>query len=135
MNFVTMTGRLTKDPESRVYGNDNKTMVNFSLAVNRSYGGKDKTADFFNCTAFGGTATVIEKYCLKGSFILIEGEVQNNNYKGKDGNTVYGTKILVNRIEFLQSKAEAQAERETQQASVDDFMSIPDGDMDELPFN
>lgn len=132
------TGRLTKDPESRIYGNENKAMVSFSLAVNRPYKGKDgkSQADFFNCTAFGGTANVIEKYCFKGSLILVDGEVQNNNYKDKDGKTVYGTKILVNKIELLQTKAEAQAERETQQMSFGaDFVDVPEDVESELPWN
>lgn len=132
MNKVILMGRLTKEPEIR-YANNGTTIGKISLAVDRKFkqdGGPD--ADFFNCVTFGKQAEFVEKYLHKGTKIVIVGEVQNNNYKDKDGNMVYSTQIHVNEIEFAESK-KAQ---EGQQASGGGqaWMNIPDGAEEELPF-
>lgn len=136
MNLWIATGRMVKDPESKVVGQKNTTMTSFTLAVERAYKQGETSADFINCTAFGKTAEIIEKYCVKGSKIAVEGELQNNNYKDKDGNMHYGMKVLVSKMEFLQSKREAEAEsRGEPMIPHDDFMDITDGVQEELPFN
>ncbi|MGY1465500.1 single-stranded DNA-binding protein (plasmid) [Bacillus toyonensis] len=43
--IITITGRLTRDPESNTYGE--KTVCRFTVAVDDGYGDK-KTTDFFN---------------------------------------------------------------------------------------
>lgn len=135
MNTVIMIGRLTKDPEVS-YANSGTTIGRFSLAVDRRFkqeGGP--TADFFNCVTFGKQAEFVEKYLKKGTKIAIVGEIQNNNYTNKDGQKVYSTQILINQIEFAESKAAAG--QQPQQASSDGqaWMSVPDGVAEELPFN
>ena len=104
MNKLLITGRLTREPEVRVT-TDNKTVAKFSLAVNRRFK-KDgePDADFFNCTAFDRIAEIVEKYLRKGSKILVEGEVHSDKYTNKDGQTVYSTNVIVNSLEFAESK-------------------------------
>lgn len=134
MNKFIAMGRLTRDPETRIYG-DNKTLASFSLAVDRRFkrDGED-TADFFNCTAFGKTAEVIERYMKKGTKVLIEGEMQNNNYE-KDGVKHYGMRVLVNNIEFAESKKAAEGSAvSAPKTDSDGFMDVPDDGVDELPF-
>ena len=72
----------------------------------------------------------------KGTKILIEGEVQNNNYTKQDGTKVYGTQILVNSFEFCESKGSGTSESEvpTFKPDASGFVSIPDGVEEELPF-
>lgn len=100
MNKLIMMGRLTKDPEIR-YNNEGKAIARFSLAVDRNY--KDAPTDFFNMVSFDKTAQFIENYIHKGSKILVEGKLQNNNYE-KDGKKVYANQIIADRIEFCESK-------------------------------
>lgn len=134
MNTVIMIGRLTKDPEVS-YANSGTTIGRFSLAVDRRFkqdGGP--TADFFNCVTFGKQADFVEKYLKKGTKIAIVGEIQNNNYTNKDGQKVYSTQIMVNQIEFAESKAAAG--QQTQQAAGGaDWMNVSAGVAEELPFN
>lgn len=147
MNKVLMMGRLTRDPETRYSGD--MAISRFSLAVDRRFK-KDgqPEADFFNCTAFRKTAEFVEKYLRKGTKIVIEGSIQNDNYTNKEGKTVYSVQIVVDNIEFAESKAAAAANGDktqnpaTQKAAQpepvpdnDGFMSIPDGIEDELPFS
>lgn len=134
MNTVIMIGRLTKDPEVS-YANSGTTIGRFSLAVDRRFKREgEPTADFFNCVTFGKQADFVEKYLKKGTKIAIVGEIQNNNYTNKDGQKVYSTQIMVNQIEFAESKAAAG--QQTQQAGGGaDWMNVSAGVAEELPFN
>lgn len=133
MNHFTITGRLTKDAEIR-YSNEGKAVARFDFAVNRKFKREGEAdADFFSCVAFGKIAETFEKCMVgKGTKLLIEGEVRNNNYTNKDGQKVYGTQVVVNSFEFCESKG--QAEPSAQPAQETDFMRIPDNISDELPF-
>lgn len=140
MNLILLCGRLCKDPEVR-YGANNTAIARFSIAVDRRFKRDGQpTADFFNCTAFGKTGEFIEKYFHKGSKILVNGEMQNDNYKNKDGQMVYGFQVLVNNVEFAESKAASQQNGYAPQAAPvqqadDGFMQIPEGIEESLPFN
>lgn len=127
MNKVMLIGRLTGDPAVR-YSQDNAPIARYSLAVDRMKKGE---ADFINCTAFGKSAEFAEKYLSKGMKIGVTGRIQTGNYKDKDGKTVYTTDVIVETQEFCESK---KAEERTEEAKNDDFMNIPDGMQEELPF-
>lgn len=131
MNHVVLMGRLTKDPEIR-YTNSGKTIGSFSIAVNRRFKSDGQPeADFFNCVTFGKQAEFVEKYLHKGTKILLGGEVQNNNYKDKDGVTHYSVSIVVDEIEFAESKSQ----NNNSASNNTDFMSVPEGVEEQLPFN
>ena len=134
MNKWIGIGRLTQDPDIKhVESNGEQlTIATYTLAVNRK--GKKDEADYIRCKAFGKTAEFIEHYFHKGNKILIEGEVRNNNYTDKDGKMVYGTQILVNQVEFGESKAASQATQPTK-PSADDFNKVDASTEEELPFN
>ena len=107
MNKVIMTVTLGADPKISKISED-KSVVNFSGAVNKRYVKEgEPSADWFNFTAFGKTADFIGKYFKKGSQMLVTGEVVNNNYE-KNGEKVYGTKIIIDTVEFFGKKAEGQ---------------------------
>lgn len=135
MNKAIMMGRLTRDPEVR-YSNEGSAVSKFSLAVDRRYKREGQPdADFFNCVAFGKTAEFTEKYLRKGTKVVLEGELQNNNYTNKDGQKVYGMQIVVNSLEFAESKSSSNsAPASTQQVDSNDFMNVPDVAEEELPF-
>ncbi len=139
MNKFIAMGNLGKDPEIR-YTQAGDPIASFSLAVRRKYSKNgEEITDWFNCDCFKKVAEFAEKYLRKGSKILIDGEVRNDNYE-KDGVKHYGTKVVVNNIEFADSKKDSEQSNTgyTTPAPADngdEFMNIPDTDMDELPFN
>ena len=105
MNKVILVGRLTRDME--VSHKENGTVVaQGSLAVNRRYTKEDaeQTADFPRIVAFGKTAEFLEKYGKKGVKFLVEGRLQTGNYVNNEGNTVYTTDVIIERVEFAESK-------------------------------
>ena len=147
MNKVILMGRLTRDAEVRYSQGDASTAVaRFSLAVDRRFkrDGDDQTADFINCVAFGRTGEFMERFGRKGTKFLVEGRIQTGSYTNKDGQRVYTTDVVVEQVEFAESKATAStnnggyvpADRPSPSgAAGDGFMNIPDGIDEELPFN
>ena len=141
MNKVILMGRLTKDAEVRYSQGESSTAVaRFSLAVDRRFkrDGDEQTADFINCVAFGKTGEFMEKFGKKGVKFLVEGRIQTGSYE-KDGQRVYTTDVVVENVEFAESKASGNAQEHPQgrpqPSNGDGFMNIPDGIDEELPFN
>lgn len=138
MNKAILMGRLTRDPDVRYSQTDsNMAIARFSLAVDRRFKkqGDTVTADFFNCTAFGKQGEFVEKYLKQGTKIVVAGRIQNDNYTNKEGLKVYSVQIMVEEIEFAESKAAGQGTQNNDSMPGDGFMNIPDGIENELPFN
>ena len=153
MNKVSLIGRLTRDPEVRYSQGASQTAVaRFSIAVDRRFKRDgEPDADFFNCTAFGKQAEFIERYLRKGVKIVVCGRIQNDNYTNKDGQMVYSVRVMVDEIEFAESKNASAGNGDggyngggymggnnsapAPSGAGDGFMNIPDGIDEELPFN
>ena len=106
MNLVILHGRITADPTIRT-ANSGTKIAGFTIAVDRRL--KDKTTgerktDFCRCTAFGKTAEMLERFWTKGKEILIEGELQQNDYVAQDGHDVKSYQVVVNQVHFCGSK-------------------------------
>ena len=102
MNSVSLIGRLTRDPEVR-YGAASQTAVaRFSIAIDRPAGRNgEKETDFPNIVCFGKTAELVEKYITKGRLVGIQGRIQTGSYTNRDGQKVYTTEVVADRVEFL----------------------------------
>lgn len=127
MNKIILIGRLTKKPELKTTSN-NKSVCNFSIAVNRKVNNKE--TDFFNCQAWEKTGEFVEKYFDKGSMISIVGRVQNRSWEDKDGKKNYITEIIVEEVYFCGSKKDSS--NSSKEFSSDEMKEIEDSD--ELPF-
>ena len=145
MNKVILMGRLTRDPDARYSQGENSTAVaRFTLAVDRRFKrqGDEQTADFISCVAFGRTAEFAEKYLHQGTKVVGCGRIQTGSYTNKDGQRVYTTDVVLEEVEFAESKKAQEEHGQNQnssssgiQTSPDGFMNIPDGVEEELPFN
>lgn len=138
MNKVILMGRLVRDPEIRyTQGENSMAVARFTLAVDRRFKRDNQpTADFISCICFRKTAEFIEKYCKKGTKLVVDGSWQTGSYTNKDGNKIYTNDCLVDNCEFAESKATAeQNQKNDNKSGNDDFMNIPDGVEDGLPFN
>ena len=109
LNLFVANGRLVKDLELRK-SQSGVSNVRFTLAVNRNRKNEqgETEADFLNCIAFNKTAELLTQYCGKGSKISIRGSLQTGSYDDKDGKKIYTTDVMVNEIEFLDSKKDSQ---------------------------
>lgn len=126
MNVVIITGRITKDLEVR-YTPSQMAVTSFTIAVDRPVKkGEEKQADFVRCTVFGKQAEMLEKWARKGNRIAIEGRIQTGSYQNKNGEKVYTTDVIANRVEIIDwpVKDENQAPSEKEQVVADSFAAI-----------
>ncbi len=109
MNKITLTGRFTEEPKvTYSAGAEPVARASFNFAVpdmsmKRDEDGNYPT-DFFRCTCWGKLAEIVEKHCNKGTKLLINGRLKNNNYE-KDGQKIYSNEIVIDSLEFLEARA------------------------------
>ena len=105
MNKIIITGRLTKDPETKKT-TTGKTVSQFTLAVTKPM----KTAQgeyesiFVPCVAWGKTAELVGQSCQKGHRLLVEGWLNIRSYEDRNGNKKWVTEVIADRVEFLERK-------------------------------
>lgn len=143
MNKIILIGRLTADPELR-YTESNKAYTRFTLAVNRDFTKEDgsKDADFISIVAWEKRAETICKYVKKGNRLGVEGRIQTGSYDKGDGSRGYLTDVIVNGLEFLESKSKddrpasdyRSAEEEKEVDPFADFGDSVQLSDDDLPF-
>lgn len=100
-NKITLMGRIVADPELKTSQNG-ITYARFRIAVNRRFHSKNEEnkVDFFNVTAWRSTAEFICKYFGKGSMIMIDGEMQTQQYKDRNGKQAAWYEVAVDRVCF-----------------------------------
>ena len=138
LNQVTLFGRLTKDPDLR-YSQSGMANVYITIAVDRGMSREKReqaqvnnqpTADFIACKAFGKTAEMIGNYFHKGNRILVEGRIQTGSYD-KDGQRVFTTDIIVNRVHFVESASENTGQANTPELAEDGYYPV---NQENIPF-
>lgn len=145
MNSINLVGRLTRDVEARVSQNGN-AMARFTLAVDRGLSKQQRqeaeqkgqpTADFISCIAFGKTAELITNYFAKGGQMGLQGRIQTGSYENKEGQRVYTTDVVVDRVHFVGDSGrkaggytEPKKENSFEKMGMDDFMESND----DIPF-
>ena len=136
MNKVYLIGNLTRDPEISTT-TSGISVCRMSIAVGRRFanaeGGRD--TDFFNITAWRGTAENCAKFLKKGNKIAVSGSIQTRNYEKQDGTKGFSIDIVADEVEFLSSKNDGSADEGGAvvggSAPVSDLQPIDD---DNLPF-
>jgi single-strand DNA-binding protein len=163
MNKVILIGRLTQDPDLRYSQGSNMAVAHFTVAVDRGLSREKRdemtrqgkpTADFPRVTVFGRQAENCANFLAKGRMVAIEGSIQTGSYTNQQGQRVYTTDVLANRVEFIE-RANApqqqgagqynqqqqpsfqnrpQQQNQNQTNSNDDFDSFSQINDDEIPF-
>jgi single-strand DNA-binding protein len=102
MNRVELIGYLGKDPVIYEYSNGN-AMAILRLATNRYYQsreGKTVKATQWHTAKLWGKQQIdkFRNYLMKGSHILVAGELEYRTFQGKDGQTRSMTMIRANYL-------------------------------------
>lgn len=104
MNKVIIIGRLCADPEFR-QTTSGIAVCRIRIAVDRpKQKDQERQADFINCTAWRSTAEFIARYFSKGSKIVVEGQLRNNDYTDQNNVKHYSMEVQVQNVEFGESK-------------------------------
>lgn len=108
INRVVLIGRLTRDPEPPRTTTSGKSVLNFSIAVNKRIKPQDGSpdADFFNCVAWGQTAEYIAEYLTKGRLIAVDGRLQTRKYTTQEGQTREIVEIVADTVQSLERPRE-----------------------------
>jgi len=136
-NKVLLIGNLTRDPQLS-YLPSQTAVVDFGLAVNRRWTGKDgekkEETCFVDCTSFGRPAETINKYLTKGRPVFVEGRLTFNSWTAQDGTKRSKLKVTVENFQFLGSpSATVQPERSPSDSS-EDSQAEQQGGNDDIPF-
>lgn len=98
INQIKAIGTVSKAP--KYYEKPGSQFISFTLAVERSYKGKDDRTifDYLNCKAFGPVAVQIDESVNQGDIISIEGYVTTRRYQFNDEKR-FATEIVVESVE------------------------------------
>jgi single-strand DNA-binding protein len=113
LNKVMLIGRLTRDPEVRMFANGGK-VAKFGYAVNNKRKNPQTSqwedepvfldVEAFNRGETGKQADLVEQYLRKGSQVFIEGHLQLDQWKAQDGTNRSKLKIVVDNFQFLEPR-------------------------------
>lgn len=131
INKVILLGRLTADPELKQTGNG-VSVVQFTVAVNRAYSKEDQKTDFLDCTAFNKKAEFLSKYFRKGSSVIVFGNIQVESFTDKEGNKRKSTRIIVDEVQFGESKQNKTEDVGAPEAPI--FEELSPEEQSDLPF-
>ena len=108
LNSVSLTGRLTADPELKEFG-EGKQVANFSLAVNEYKKGDGDAVSFVPVTVWNKTAEVAKNFLTKGSQVAIKGRLQQQRWE-QDGQKRSKIQIICESLTLLGGKKKENAE-------------------------
>jgi single-strand DNA-binding protein len=104
---VTVVGNLGADPELRYMPNGNP-VTSFSICANERRGsGEDRTEKqlWFKANVFGNSAEAVATHLKKGDPVYLEGRINPELWKGRDGETRLTMNINTSDVQFLATEA------------------------------
>ena len=110
LNQIILVGRLTRDISVNRSEKGVK-VATISLAIPRSFKNSEGSydTDFIDCIAFDTVAENTSEYCSKGDIVGVKGRVQSRIVE-KDDKKEYCTDIICEKITFLSSRKQDEAE-------------------------
>ncbi len=113
MNTVALIGNLASEVELKDVGDDKK-VANFLLAVDRP--GQDAGADFLRVSTWNRQAETCAEFLAKGSRVAVDGRLRSRSWE-EDGKRRSAVEVVANRVQFLDSRREAESPFEAAAAS------------------
>ena len=101
MNSVTLTGRLTQEPNRRTAGETEVCDMRLAVQRRRGRDGEDRGAVFVDLTAFQGLASICGQYLEKGSRVAVQGRLELDEWEAEDGSPRRRHKVIAEQVEFL----------------------------------
>ena len=105
MNNVLLIGNLASEVELKEIGDD-KRVANFLLAVDRP--GQDAGADFVRVSTWNRQAETCAEFLAKGARVAIDGRLRSRSWE-EDGKRRNAVEVVANRVQFLDSRREAES--------------------------
>lgn len=131
LNQVTLMGNLTRDPETRSFGDSGNMLAKGGLAINKRFRSRDgelkETTTFVDFDVFGKQAENFAKYCRKGDSILLTGELNFEQWEDKTSHEKRSKLgVRARSIRFIRVKSfEKESAGAGADAAVEEDDSIP----------
>lgn len=106
MNYILLSGRLTKDVEIRTVGDKQTKVAYYTIACSDNYG----NTDFINCQTYGKTADYLEKHGKKGTWIEFVGKLSSYTKDNK-----YNVAAVSQSVKLIFANSKKTDENETDQ--------------------
>ena len=130
INVVTISGRLTRDPELR-YTPSGAAVCNLGLAHNERFKQQDGTyreqVHFVDCNAWNGFGELCARKLRKGSFVTLSGKLQYREWEAQDGSKR-------SKLELRVTDAVGEAFFQTDGQSAPTGEETPAAADDDIPF-
>ncbi|MCD4828692.1 MAG: single-stranded DNA-binding protein [Candidatus Cloacimonetes bacterium] len=145
INSVTLSARLTRDPELRRTPNGDAVM-NLPLAFDRAYKDKNsgefvKIPGYIDAVVWRYLAEKCEAQLRKGSPVVVEGTIETRSYENKEGRNVKIVEINASKVHFLEWDESNRGddygnrgEQRDERGSQDNRDVKPDVTDDDVPF-
>ena len=116
VNRLVFQGRNTRDLELKTTQSGIEN-VTFTLAWSEKYKELERKC-FLRCKAWRQTATFLDKYFHgKGSEMIVEGQIETEEWQDKDGNNRSQIVLNVEKVHFCGKKAEQSATKAEEPAA------------------
>lgn len=111
MNKVVLVGRLTRDAELKTFEGSERSVLNFTLAVNREFvnSNNEREADFIPIVYWTEHAESLQKYLLKGRQICVSGKLRVRSYETAEKGKRYITEVFAEELKFLDKVKDSNA--------------------------
>lgn len=139
---ITIVGNIGKD--FSLNNVNSKNVLNGSVAVTKNYldknGQKQSLTEWFSISKWSDRdMSSLLRYLLKGTMVLITGEISVKSYQNKKGETNYQLNVIADEIKLLSAKQQSQPQQPAPQTNNDltpsqqEFLAGGEP-IDDLPF-
>lgn len=136
INRVTLLGNVGRDPEIR-QSNQGTPCANFSVATTESWKDGDEKKERTTWTrieAWGRVAEIVQDMVQKGTRVLVEGSLREDEWTDKDGNKRKTTKVNIGGPQGRLVVLSNGKRRDESHASVGQRPDGPEISDDDVPF-
>lgn len=131
VNKVMLMWRATSDVEVKTIQTNNLSVVNFTLATNRSFKNNQwamvDDSEFHKCTAYGNSADILWKYLTKWKKIFVEGRIKTKKWNDATGSTRWSTEIIIENFIFVDkknTKKNSQSKSQNDEEEIDHLEEV-----------
>lgn len=114
-SFFILAGRLEDDWQLSYYGADNKPVAKNKIIVT-SWNGQKPVDYAYSVTAFGSTAERLQRYTVRGSSILLDGNISASEYEYQ-GERKKSMSFIVRSFTLLKNMEDYNSQRSNEQQS------------------
>lgn len=133
INKATLVGNISSDITLKSTNNGN-SVVNFSLATNRSIKNQDGSytdvATFHRVVVWGKLAEWVARDLSKGSKVFVEGRIDNRSYDDESGVKKYISEIVADHVIGFGEKKQTRVIENGQANDDNDEIQL---DLDDAP--